>query len=294
MPRSWPRAYRSAIAKANRLSVNMDKVGSDPRAGVRFAAVLRALAEGADLESLNHIAQMANLPVSTVHRILEQMVELGLAERGRNRLYGIGCEFSRIGALAAQKLDIVRVARPFMQSIVAECNETCLLGLYMPTTRQLAFVEKIDAKFPLKYRAQMNVHRTLAWGATGRVILAWLPQQAIDEILANAPPSPADQSQRPDPDAIRGCLEQIRQRGYAKSCGERTAGAVGIAAPIFRGNMGIAGDLCLTIPAFRFERTLEARYARLLIDAANELSRLLGATNQSSRPSLATRSQSFK
>jgi len=253
------------------------RAGSDPRASVRIIGVLTALAEAGEAQSLSHIAETVGLPVSTVHRILDQLVELGLVERMAHRQYGVGDEFSRIGALAAQKLDIARLARPLMHQVVQNSNETCLLGLYMPLRRKLAFVEKIDARYPLKYRVSMNVHRTLAWGAAGHAILAWLPQTVIEEILAADERSIGRPSVPVDPVRVREKLAQVREQGYAMTRGEHTPDAVGIAAPVFRAGGRVVGDLCLTIPAFRFDATAHAHYARLLVTAATQLSRALGA-----------------
>src|SRR5690606_38707629 len=174
------------------------------------------------------------------------------------------------------KLDIARLARPLMHQIVQSSNETCLLGLYMPLPRKLAFVEKIDARYPLKYRVAMNVHRTLVWGAAGHAILAWLPQPAIEEILAADERSAGRPSLPVNPERVRQKLALVRQQGYAMTRGEHTPDAVGIAAPVFRAGGRIVGDICLTIPAFRFDATAHAHYARLLVSAAAQLSRALG------------------
>jgi DNA-binding IclR family transcriptional regulator len=250
---------------------------NDPRAGVRFAAVLTALAESQGFCALSQIAQRVGLPHSTVHRILEQMVELGLAQQGPGRLYGVGMEFSRIGALAAMQLDIAAQARPILERITAYCNETSLLGVFHPATGSMAFAFKVDAKYPLKYKAQLHVHRTLVWGATGHAILAWLPPSRIDDILEHASSSPAQPALCLRREDLLRKLDRTRERGYAVSHGERTMGAVGIAAPVFKEGGEVVGDLCLTIPEFRYDASLEDQLGRLLVAGAAELSRKLGA-----------------
>ncbi len=249
----------------------------DPRAGVRFAAVLTALAEGQGFCALSQIAQRVGLPRSTVHRILEQMVESGLALQGPGRLYGVGLEFCRIGALAAQQLDIAALSRPILERITAYCNETSLLGVFLPASGSMAFAQKVDAKYPLKYKAPLHVHRALAWGATGHAILAWLPEPQMQDILSKAPNSPAQPDQPVRTDDLLKKLKRTRERGFAVSHGERTVGAVGLAAPVFRKGGEIVGDICLTIPEFRYDASLEEQLGRLLVAGAGELSRKLGA-----------------
>lgn len=254
----------------------MPKSSSDPRAGIRMTMVLTALSEADDFQSLSEIAALTSLPPSTVHRLLEQLAEVGWVARGANRSYGVGPELSRVGALASSRLDIIEVAKPFMQMVVADCNETCMLGLYMPNTMQMTVVAKVDSKYPLKYRPRLNVHRTLLWGASGQAILAWLPAVTVALLCRDAPPSPADPSRRLDCDALQEELALIRARGYAATSGQRTAGAVGIAVPILGGKHSVIGDLCLTIPEFRYHAHDLPRYVKLLNEAVSSTARALG------------------
>lgn len=251
----------------------MPSSNSDPRGGVRMALVLKALAEAEGFIGLSAISSLIGLPPSTVHRLLEQMVETGLARRGEHRSYGVGQEFSRIGALAAAKLDIISLARPAMQRVVYDCNETCMLGVYLPQSLNMAIVAKVDSAYPLKYRPLMNVQRTLAWGASGLAILAWLPKAEADAIIERAPTSPADDRVAADPNQLWERLRDIRARGYSVTFSERTAGAVGIAVPLLDYQQKVYGDLCLTIPDIRYQPEAEANYVRLLKDAAQETSR---------------------
>lgn len=251
----------------------MTSSSSDFRGGVRMALVLKALAEAEGFIALTEISCLVGLPLSTVHRLLEQLVETGLARRGDHRSYGVGQEFSRIGALAAAKLDIVGFAKPAMQRIVNDCNETCMLGVYLPKSLNMAIVAKVDSAYPLKYRPLMNVHRTLVWGASGLAILAWLPKAELDVIIENAPNSPADIHVTADPRKLEERLKAIREKGYAVTFSERTTGAVGIAVPLLDNQRKVYGDICLTIPDIRYNPQAEANYVRLLKDAANQISR---------------------
>lgn len=246
---------------------------SDPRGGIRVALILKALAEAEDYVGVSALAASTQLPASTVHRLLEQLVESGLARRGEQRSYGVGPEFSRIGALASAKMKIVDVARSAMQNVVFECNETCMLGVYLPRSFNMAIVAKVDSAYPLQYRPLINVHRTLPWGASGLAILAWLPPADIEAVIERAPPSPADASVVIAPQQLRDRLAQIREQGYVITFSERTIGAVGIAVPLLDQRQLAYGDLCLTIPEIRYRPASEASLVRLLQNAALAVAR---------------------
>jgi len=246
----------------------------------RVLSMLRLLAESRGEQSVKSVAESLGLASSTAHRLLDQLVSHGFVERAPQRKYRVGREFLRLGAMTAQEQPAIEIARPVMRDVVDSCNETCLLGLYLPKAQKMTFVEKIDSRHPLRYRVRMYQLRSLAWGASGKAILASLPGSVIASILATAENSPCTGHSLPGSEHLQIALANIRKRGYAISKGEQTEGAIGLAAPIFGNDGRIFGDLCITIPEFRFNSRDESRLAKLLITQAQRLSVLLGQPNK--------------
>ncbi|ONG53164.1 hypothetical protein BKE38_13185 [Pseudoroseomonas deserti] len=242
----------------------------------RVAEILRAFAEAGGSLSIKELSQRLDLPPSTLHRLLDQLLETGLVERAAHRRYRVGGEFSRIGALAARKAGMLRLAGPVLQDVARQTTETCMLGLLLPQSLSMMFVDKAAAALPLPYPIRMHRARPLLWGATGLCLLAWLPPPAVEQVLRGAGPSPLDGRAPPRGAALAERLAQIRARGYALTRGEQTRDAVGLAAPVFGAGQSIVGDLCITLPRARFAACDEARFAGLLMQRAATLSRLNG------------------
>ena len=87
--------------------------------------------------------------------------------------------------------DIRTLALPVLHQVAAQCDETCFLGLYLPVSRKMIFAEKVDSSQLLRYQLPMNTPLSVLWGASGLAILAYLPKDQIDEILAEEGPAPA-------------------------------------------------------------------------------------------------------
>lgn len=98
----------------------------------RIIAMLRLFAEGGDTFSIHEIAQRLDLAPSSVHRLLAGLVDENIVERAAKRRYCVGREFGRIGALVARKIDVRRLARPMLQTILAATGETAMLGIMLP------------------------------------------------------------------------------------------------------------------------------------------------------------------
>jgi DNA-binding IclR family transcriptional regulator len=133
----------------------------------------------------------------------------------------------------------------------------------------------IYGSHPLRYEAAMYQPTSLVWGATGRGILAFLPEEVIDTVLAKEDPSPASGRKMGKPSQIKSDLAQIRAQGYAHSRGQKVVGAEGFSAPVFDAN-GVIGALCITLPQSRFKDSMQPRFARTLMDQAARFSNTLG------------------
>jgi DNA-binding IclR family transcriptional regulator len=147
-------------------------------------------------------------------------------------------------------------------------NETAYLCLYLPREHRLTFAAHVESTHPLGYRVRSHEPQTLLTGASGRSILAFLPPDEVNAVLAR--------------EGLAGRLDLaqdlalVRARGHAVSFGQRIAGAVGIFAPVFGAGGRVTGSLGFTIPEQRFDPAREAAFAHEACRLAAELSAGLG------------------
>jgi DNA-binding IclR family transcriptional regulator len=135
---------------------------------------------------------------------------------------------------------------------------------------------KIDALNPLRYSVDLFQPMSIMWGATGRSVLAFLPESVVAELIEEAEPSPATGAPLPPAPKMMAELAQIRDRGYAITHGQKITDAVGIAAPVFAAGCQPVGSLCVTIPKYRFQPKMEPKIASVLVREADNLSKVYG------------------
>jgi DNA-binding IclR family transcriptional regulator len=242
----------------------------------RVALLLRVLAEADGESSLSEVAQQMQLPPSTTHRLLHLLLDEGFVERGQSpRTYRAGLEFLRVGGLVSSRADLAALAHTFMQAVVEACDEACMLSVYVPRTRSAMITKVIYGSHPLRYEAVLYQPSSLAWGATGRGILAFLPEDVRQETIALEGPSPADPRKAVKPAQIERELAVVRRQHYALTRGQKIPGAVGLSSPVFQAS-GVVAALCITVPETRFETRMETRLAQLLVEQAARFSAALG------------------
>jgi len=117
-------------------------------------------------------------------------------------------------------------------------------------------------------------------GASGKVLLAYMPEKERRKIICGKPLEKFTPKTITDPDELEADLEQIRRQGYAVSFEEREAGNYSVVVPILGNGGKILASLSICGPIFRFsDEQLEKNKAAAL-DAAREISLALGRSER--------------
>lgn len=251
-----------------------------PPAGTtaRTLLLLKLLAEARGDVSIKELSLRTNLPPSTLHRLLQLLLEGGMASfDADHKRYGIGPEFLRVAALVGGRRSIADSARPHLEAITAATGETSCLIAYVRPRRVVTAVLVVNSPHPLQYKTELFTDHTLLLGATGQSILAFLPEEEREQALADfGPDTLARLSGIPDRAAYVARLDRFRAQGYALTQSETIEGAVGIGAPVFDHAARVVASICVTVPKLRFTPEIEETVVRALKPEAALLSAELG------------------
>lgn len=227
---------------------------------------------------VRELAQKLQQPPATIYRALTGLTKHGLIERNDDSgQYQIGTEFYRLALKIQSEFAIRNVGIPIMRELVGKCNEAAFLGFYDSSRMEMMFVTFIDSSHPLRYVVPINVWIPVYAGASGLAIMAFLSKDERQAIMEKTGLVPVTMRTITNPAALEKELARVRARGYAFSRGQRTEGAVAIAAPIWSPNGRILGELNLSIPESRFDESMESSSAQLVIEHAKRIMEKLGA-----------------
>jgi len=244
-------------------------------AAVRTLRLLQCLAEGEREFSLKELAERAGFAPSTAHRLLRVWVRKGLVERGGSKAYRLGSEIFRLASLVLQKFDVQRLARPCLEELWTEWQETASLCLYRPATLRAHIADSIRTPHPLQMVFEPQAEISLAWGSMGRVILAHLSREDADAVLAQNHTGPLSGKPLPSRRRLREELRQIQQRGFAVY-EDKCLDVAGVSAPVFGQGRAVLGCLAVTLPATRFRLPLRQGLPGAVMKRARRLSEAVG------------------
>jgi DNA-binding IclR family transcriptional regulator len=243
---------------------------------VRVVRLLQCVAEIGGEISVKEFAQRLSLPPSTVHRLLKLLMTQGLIEqRASTQRYRAGRELFRVASLITRQIDVEEIARPILDALRDACHETCYFAMYLPASRRFVGTVVARSPHPLGYHFEPLMEQKVAWGAVGRCMLAYLPDEVVAKAVAEAGPSPAG---NPPPKLadMKAALKTIREQGYASAEGEIFPEAIGFARAVFDADGNVMGSLGITMPMMRYKPAMHKQLASLVMGKARELSKALG------------------
>ncbi|MFB7507452.1 IclR family transcriptional regulator domain-containing protein [Streptomyces broussonetiae] len=247
----------------------------------RVFRVQQAFAQlGGGAQGLAELARASGIDDSAVHRILRSGVEHGtFLQVGRGR-YRLGPQAAQLGIEALEHALDDEALRACLDRLreAADGALVFLYGLSYFGGVQRQCVEMAVgcsdlSEIGLTPRELMFSHRSLRIGASGRTILAHLPEAVQRKVATERIPDGMGPGAYRDGDRMLASLPGIRARGYAVGLQECAAGWDSFAAPVFWGDL-VVGAVTLLTPG---TLTLpECRpYSAAVCTAAHEVQRLV-------------------
>ena len=215
---------------------------------------------------------------SKTYRLLRTLIKYGLLKNQETTQYSLGMNAVRIGLMALKSLNINQIAQPIMRELSHITHETILLTAINGTVGTC--LERIDSSQVIRYASfQPGENFSLHCGATGKVMMAYLPEGVWDRIIDKGLIR-YTRNTITDPEVLKAHLREIRGTGYAISDREMSPDCKGAAAPIFEASGQLAGGLGIAAPAYRISRKKLMSWAKLVVEKAQEISVGLGLMPQ--------------
>jgi DNA-binding IclR family transcriptional regulator len=236
--------------------------------------LLKAFSEDQEEIGVSALAQQLGLAKSTVHRLAVTLVAEGMLEKNpQTDKYRLGIALFRLGTLVRRRMDLPNEARPYLFDLRERTHETLLLGI--PAETDVMYVYHLESPQAIRMRSELGARRPAFCTAMGRAILAFQPDDVIEQVLAG-PLRPRTAATVTDPQKIRELLATVRRVGYAIEDEESEAGMRAIAAPVRDAAGVVVGAVGVAGPMQRLSLPALGDIAGPLLEATAAISRRLG------------------
>lgn len=219
---------------------------------------------------VTEVAEELGLAKSTVHRYLATLLEREYVVKDGDH-YHISLRFLDMGETARYRKKPYELAKSLVEELAAVTEERAVF--LVEQHGQAVYVHRASGKHAVRHDPgpgkRIPIHAT----AAGKAILAFLPDERIDEIIDRRGLPGRTDNTITDSEQLHAELDSIRERGYAVNKEENVQGVRAIGAPILP-NDRVIGALSISGPAQRIkekESQSEQNLLNLLLSSAKEL-----------------------
>jgi IclR family transcriptional regulator, acetate operon repressor len=234
--------------------------------------LLEALAVEDGPHRLMDVAERAAVPRSTAYRLLAMLTAEGFVENCGEGRYGIG---GRLGGLGAKIVSVVSAGvGPVLRRLQQGAGGNTV-HLAIRVGDHAVYLHKVDSDKPYEMRSRVGNQLMLHCTAIGKAILAHLPEEEVQAVVASAGLPARTPATITDPAGLRAELVAVRERGYAIDDEENEATVRCIGAAILDRGGRPTGGVSISTVTFAVDRTELLGYAPLLQTTARKVADLI-------------------
>jgi DNA-binding IclR family transcriptional regulator len=224
--------------------------------------------------SLGQISERMALPKSSVHRLLETLMEHEFIERDPiTRRYRLGLRVFEIGSVAIHERGLHGAAHPIVEQVALETRETCHLAVLSGT--DAVYVYKIDGAASIIMSSRVGGRAPCHCTSIGKVLIAWSGDDILKRVVS-AGLRPYTANTITNLKRLGTELDKVRRKGHALDIEEFEKGLRCIAAPVRDQGGNVVAALGIAGPAARLTTDRLRSLAPAVMSAADVVSRNLG------------------
>lgn len=213
---------------------------------LRLFALLEVIASKDQFFSLQGLAEETDIPKPTLHRMLQQLENAGLLERGADsRQYGTGVRLRKLAEnlLLNDTFHGARhgVLRALVNEIGESCNLTALSG------SEVMYVDRVETPAPLRFYLHPGSRVPVHCSASGKLFLAGMTPAQRQRLLAHSALEAFTPKTLVQPQALEEEIKQVKRQGFALDNEEFLPGLTCVAVPV--PSASGRSNLCVAVQA---------------------------------------------
>lgn len=234
--------------------------------------IIQAIVSSGKKPRLMDICNYSGLSKSTVHRILDQLVEAEIIKKNTNIYEPGNALFNLLGKLK-NHFPLIRAAASEMDTLNLVTKET--VNLIMLTGFEGIYIDRRQAINNLSLKSEIGWKMPLYCTAGGRCILSCKNQLWLEQYFKNLTMTKYTENTTVKVEDIKKQIEFIKKEGYFIDEYEHNDDILCIAAPIKMINTGEEAAISISAPGYRFSIKKALSYKDILLSAVDKVSKHL-------------------
>ncbi len=238
------------------------------------ARILKEFGKGDKEIGVSELARRLGLGKSSTHRLVHTLtVERLLDQNPQTGLYRLAVTMHQLGSQVQEAADLHTAANPVVEQLRNLTKETVQIAVL--DGRHVVYVVRRESPQTVRLFGRVGHRNHAHCTSTGKVLLAGLPRDELDVLLAGWRLARRTPYTITTHAALLDELDTVRERGWADNINESEVGVASVAAPI-RDATGVVAAVSIAGPIQRLEAPALHRHVRPVVEAAAAISRRLG------------------
>jgi len=233
---------------------------------------------------IRELSSRTGFPPSTVHRIVATlMAKQYLRQHPFTKQYSLSFRFLELGSQVQQQFNLVTIARPYLERLMAESKES--VNLAVQDADSAVYLDCVQSNYSMlqlftKPGARVPLYAT----AVGKIFLSRMSESELNAYLERTRLTLNTPYTRIERRKIIEDLEQIRLQGYSVDDEEMEEGVRCVAALIYDYNGHPAAAISISGASMRVTPARVSYYGELTRNCASAISRELGFHRSTQSP----------
>lgn len=231
--------------------------------------ILNAVAASPGSMTPGEIAEASGLNLSTAHRFLLTLEEIGAISRLPGNRYNLGMMVAELGRRVTRHDIIAERARGAVEQLSETLGETVSLATF--DGFRINFVVWSEPKRALVFSVRRDQPMPIHASALGKVFLAGLPSMEREDLLGQLDLVALTQNTQTDLVALRREVSEIARIGHARDRQEMELGLDCVAVPIKNADGETIAAISVSAPSTRVNDANIERVLKPLTEAATRV-----------------------
>jgi DNA-binding IclR family transcriptional regulator len=226
--------------------------------------------------SLSELAKESDLSIGAIQRLTYTLEKLGLLERDqRTKRFRAGSRMISLALTITTDLELIKVAHPYLQALSDEIGE--VVGLGAIEGDNIILVDIIHTQQLLNIN--MNAGAAIAphATATGKAILAFLPNTRVEQILTLHGLPKLTSNTITSTRSYKKELKQVKERGFSTAFDENAYGLTTIGAPVRNSDGEVVAAMTVMVPSMKIPKEkFVSTFKKKVVHTADQISLAMG------------------
>jgi IclR family KDG regulon transcriptional repressor len=238
--------------------------------------LLEQFRDDVDELGVTELSNRLKLHKNNVFRLLATLESRNYIEQNKvTENYRLGLKTLELGQTFIKQMGLLRQARPVMERLVNECNETTYVSILKEF--KIVYLDVVETAMMVRVVPRIGAQLPAYCTAAGKVQIASMSEEELAKFFPSKELKRFTANTITDREVLKEQLKKIAEQEYSIDNEELDIGVRCIGAPIRDYTRRIVGALSISGPTMRFtDERMEKELIPVVKKAAQEISTKLG------------------